>query len=391
MKPSRILVTGASGLLGCRLVERLLMAERVQVRAMAHRPERSSRLARLAVDKVWCDITSADQVRKAITGCDVIVHCAYGAAGYRSNNRKTTVDGTRILAEVAIETGVSRFVHISSVAVYSYSPPANVTEDSSFVPTSDNYCSDKIDAEKVVWRLHEKSELPLIVLRMGNIYGPFSAPWTTRPLSHIRDGKVSLVDGGNHNSNMVFVDNAVEAIIKSIKEDTVIGQAFFITDDPVSWRDLYGAYARWLGGSDVRSISSKELDVLLHPGIGKMTRDFFTDAWSNVLVPTLRYAAFRGATSPHLGRMASAIWKPVPSWLKTRILGDLSGKAIPSPGQVPDSGSGGLPQLGLLEVYAGRATFSNNKAKRILGYGPETGTFRALEITKQWASWARLI
>lgn len=391
MKPSRILVTGASGLLGCRLVERLLVAEKVQVRAMAHRPGRSSRLARLTVDTAWCDITSAEQVRKAVEGCDVVVHCAYGAAGYPSDNRKTTVHGTRILAEVSAEAHIGRFVHISSVAVYSYSPPSNVTEDSSFISSSDNYCSDKIDAEKAVWRLHEKSELPLVVLRMGNIYGPFSEPWTTRPLSLIRDGKVSLVDGGYHNSNMVFVDNAVEAIIKSIKEDTAIGQAFFITDDPVSWRDFYGVYNGWLGRSDLRSISSEELDVMLHPRMGKVTKDLFTDVWSNILVPTIRYAAFRGATSVHLGRMASAIWKPVPSWLKTRILGDPSGKSIPSPAQIQGPDRGGLPQLGLMEVYAGRATFSNEKAKRILGYGPETGTARALEITKRWASWARLI
>jgi nucleoside-diphosphate-sugar epimerase len=49
-----------------------------------------------------------------------------------------------------------------------------------------------------------------------------------------------------------------------------------------------------------------------------------------------------------------------------------------------------LPPLGLLRIYASRTVFANDKAKRVLGYGPQVGFEQAMAVTHQWAQWARL-
>ena len=393
MNVQKILVTGGSGLLGCRLVERLIFGEDVPVRAMAHKPGQASRLARLPVEIVWCDITDSSQVADAVKGCDIIVHCAYGAGGSKVQNKKVTVKGTRILAECAADAGVRRFIHISTVAVYSYSPPASVTEASPFVRSGDPYCDDKIEAEKIIWNIMGKQGLPATILRMGNIYGPFSGPWTVRPLSHIRDGIISVVDGGKHLSNMVFIDNAVEAILLSIRKEEAIGETFFITDDEITWRTLYQHYAEWLGIKSLESISSEEVMTLVNPSFVKRLQLVGSDLLSNVFIPILRYSAFRVAESEFLGPFASGVWQSVPLSIREKLLGNQIEEEQPLPvkGEAISSNGKVLPPLGLLEVYAGRGVFSNAKAKAILGYGPLVSFPDALKVMETWARWARLI
>lgn len=391
MNPKRILVTGASGFLGTRLVERLLFIEKVDFRAMAHNVGRAARLARLPVEIAWCNLLDPKDVDNAVTGCDVIVHCAYGAVGpIAAEKRAVTVDGTRNLLEAAVRHKVKRFVHISTIAVHSYSPPEDIDETYPLVKGSDGYCRDKVDSERIVWKYYKNKSVPIVVLRMGNIFGPFSGPWTLRPLNHIRDGVVSLVEEGSAPSNMVYVDNAVEAILKSIANDSAVGEAFFITDDQVSWATFYGKYADWLGTGSLQSVNRGELEKLLNPTFRELTRALWSEVWGEVVVPITRYSAFRVAGSKLFARMASAIWRPIPLEWRKRILGDPTGKSVPAPVTMEQPASM-LPSLGLLEVYAGKAALRNDKAKRILGFGPEKGLEESMEYTRKWAAWARLI
>jgi len=376
LRPPKILVTGASGFLGCRLVERLLLGERVPVRAMAHRPGRAARLARLPVEVAWADITDSTSVERALEGCAVVVHCAYGTSGNRKSDHQVTVEGTRLLAEAALACGVQRFVHVSTVAVYSYSPPARVDEQTPLMRSGDPYCDDKIEAEEVIWDLIRQRNLPATVLRMGNMYGPFSLIWTVRPLAHIRDGYITLIDEGYHPSNALFVDNAVEAILLAIRKEAAIGEAFFVTDDEISWRTWYGRYAAWLGGASLVSISSQELKTMLHPSLAQRLRLIGQDIRFAIALPIWQQLG----RSQSLGPLVNALRKRIPNNVRVRIKGNQAG-------QNPCL----FPPFGLLQVYAGRAVFSNEKAKRILGYGPLVSFDQAAQITECWARWARLV
>lgn len=379
----RVLVTGASGFLGGRLVERMLKDPRWSVRAMAHRTGKAVRLARHEVEIVWADLLKPAELKAAVAGMDAVVHCAYGTDANAA--RATTVEGTRLLVQAAKEAGVKRFVHVSTIGVYSYSPPPVVAEDSPLVKSGDAYCDAKIEAERIVRELDPTA----VVLRMGNIYGPFSAPWTARPLAHIRAGKVSVVEGGNHVSNLVFVDNAAEAILLALDSERAAGEAFFITDDPCTWRDVYGAYAHWLG-VELRSATRGGIRPRVRPTWGERSAAFAAEIWRGVLVPSVRYTAFRAAVSPKLGPYLSNLWQMVPVSLRYRIVGDPLGRSVPAASAVASGDADPYPAPGLLALYAGGTTFSNEKAKRLLGFGPRVPRAEALERTRLWAEWARL-
>ena len=113
-----MLLTGATGFIGCRVAEILALRDGWQVRAVIHNPANASRLARLPVELIQGDLQDESSLREFVAGCDAVVHCAVGTAwGQRQEIFKVTVDGTRKLAEAALAAGVKRFVHLSTISV----------------------------------------------------------------------------------------------------------------------------------------------------------------------------------------------------------------------------------------------------------------------------------
>jgi hypothetical protein len=93
--PRRVLVTGASGFIGCRVAEALHLGKGWQVRALVHTPSSAARVARLPVEMVQGDLKSRADAARAVGGCDAVVHCAIGTAyGQRRELFAVTVGGT---------------------------------------------------------------------------------------------------------------------------------------------------------------------------------------------------------------------------------------------------------------------------------------------------------
>src|SRR5205823_12855258 len=98
-----ILIIGAGGFIGGRVVEVLQGLLGISVRASGRWWTSAVRIGRLPVDIVLCGIADADQVRRAMDGVGGVVHCAYG-------DTAVCVEGTRTLRQATIEAGVGRVV-----------------------------------------------------------------------------------------------------------------------------------------------------------------------------------------------------------------------------------------------------------------------------------------
>jgi len=251
------LVTGASGFIGGRLAERLATEEGVRVRAMVRHAKKAERLRKLPLEIVQADLLDLESLRGAIDGCDLVFHCAavVRETGDRNEFLGTNVKGTENILNVSRDAGVKRFIHFSSVSVYGMNPPDRADETTPYQPCGNLYCDTKIAGEKAVWAAHQEAGLPVVVIRPANVYGPYSNPWTIRPIKLVNSGQMMLINGGTGLCNYVYIDNLLDATLAATKRDQSVGQVYLITDGiAVTWKKFFGYYAQMAGKPKIRSV-----------------------------------------------------------------------------------------------------------------------------------------
>ncbi len=258
------LVTGGTGFIGGRLVEKLVLEHGCRVRVLVRNFTKAARIASYPVELLPGDITERVTVERAIRGCDVVFHCAYDFTPDLPGQRRANVEGTRNVAELCIEEKVSRLVHLSTVAIYSPATTDELTEDSPWPPSDDPYVLVKREAERLLRNLYEERGLPAVRLQPTIVYGPFSAFWTLHLVRRLRAGIVPLVNGGDGVCNAVYVDDVVDAMILAAVRPDVAGEAFLISaEEPVTWRMFYRALEGAIGVKSTMEMSEAELRALL--------------------------------------------------------------------------------------------------------------------------------
>ena len=171
----RILVTGASGFIGGHVCEALLKRG-AKVRAMVRRSSDVSQLAGLDIEYAFADLSDAEGMNRACRDVDVVVHtaAAVGSFGEWEHFYETGVRGTERLIEAAHQNGATRFVHVSSIAVYGFKQHKGpVNEDAPFElkPQGWNhYVREKVMSEQILWRAHEDKKIQATSIRPCLLY-----------------------------------------------------------------------------------------------------------------------------------------------------------------------------------------------------------------------------
>ncbi|MGZ5251112.1 MAG: NAD-dependent epimerase/dehydratase family protein [Caldimonas sp.] len=164
----RCLITGGSGFLGINLVRSLLSAG-VPVRSLDIAPFDYPERGR--IDAILGDIRDPVAVERAMDDVDIVVHCAAALPlASEAEIVSTDVGGTRLLLEVALRRGVSRFVFISSTAVYGIPDHHPVREDDRLDGVGP-YGSAKIEGERLCRDFRGRG-LCVSILRPKSFVGP---------------------------------------------------------------------------------------------------------------------------------------------------------------------------------------------------------------------------
>jgi nucleoside-diphosphate-sugar epimerase len=246
-----VLVTGATGFLGGRLVPRLLV-DGAPVRVLARSPEKARPLTDAGAELVVGDITDAAALEPALDGVTVVYHLAGRllAPGVPATEyQRTHVEGTkRLLDHCRSSATLERFVHCSTTGVLGATGERPADETAPIRPTN-VYEATKAEAELAV-RDAARDGLPVVIARPGLVYGPgdlhllgFFRSVLRRQFRPIGRRPVWL--------HPIYIDDLIEGLVRCGERGAAVGECFHIAGrDPVRLADLASAIAA-AGGTKV--------------------------------------------------------------------------------------------------------------------------------------------
>lgn len=247
----KIFITGASGLLGSYLIKDVLKKEPVHIIAL-YRSVKSNLLTKEEIEKVeWVqgDILDVDILLQAMEGCTQVYHCA-GLVSFNPSRAgdlmKVNVEGTANMVNAALELGVNKFLHVSSVAAIGRKRNLQTVHEGLKWDDASNpsvYGKSKYLGEMEVWRgigegLQAVIVNPVIILGKGdwndgscatfkNAYHEF--PWYT-------EGVSGFVDAADVSKAMI-----------ELMESQISSERFIISSENLTYREVFNWMADGFG------------------------------------------------------------------------------------------------------------------------------------------------
>jgi nucleoside-diphosphate-sugar epimerase len=274
-------------------------------------------------DIVAGDVAEPGPWQVHAAGSDLVIHTAAIVSLRRERPDevwRANVLGTQHALEAAERAGAQRFVHFSSVSVFGFDFPDGVDERHPVQPTGLPYPDTKIASEQVVLQAQLEGRVDATIVRPGDVYGPRSRAWALLPAQMIRDRKLALPGGGRGIFSPVYIDNLVDGVVLAAAAPEAVGQVFTLSD-----------------------------------GVGIPNRDFFAP-----------YAEL-------VGRRLQTV--PTPVALAAAAVVERAARRRP--------GDNDVNPLALRYMLR-RGTYSNAKARRVLGWEPKVGVEEGLVRTVDW-------
>ena len=250
----RALVTGATGLVGRYIVERLL-TDGWDVRALARSEAADAELRGRGVEPVRGDVRDATSLMRAAAGRDVIFHAAAAvtAHGGWDEYRATNIDGTRNIIGASRESG-ARLLQVSSVAVYGATERYRdgvTTDESSPLPALGErayYARSKRESEALVLDAHARGEIWATAIRPNVIYGRGDRQFVPRVARVLRYGIAVVPGAGQTTLPIVHAANVADAAVRAAGIDAAGGRAYNTANDfPVTLARFLEFAAEGLG------------------------------------------------------------------------------------------------------------------------------------------------
>jgi 2-alkyl-3-oxoalkanoate reductase len=351
----KIAVIGASGFIGTRLCESLILEGRHSIRPLLRGPAGLARLARFRLgDWRVTDALDAAALAKDLEGCDVLVH------GMVGEYDRIPV-AAKAAGEACARLGV-RLVYISSASVHGQNPPPGTDERTRLsVKQPLPYNVAKVRAEQA---LAQVKGVTACVLRPSIVFGPRSQ-WTTGLAQRLRNGTAYLVRGGHGVCNTIYVDNLINAIRIAFDHPRAGEGPFYVGDaEAPTWREFYRPLVEALGYGmeDVHSVEP----------VG----------------PPSRALMDRVRTVRKIG-LARSVARRVPRRVKDVALAAMARFAAGNPPNEFALQRAGPPQADfeISELHLCRTRLPMDRARSVLGYEPivsvEEGLRRSAEFLVQ--------
>jgi len=251
MKSKKVLLTGAGGFIGSHLCE-ALVREGYNVRAFIKYNSQNlwGWLDRSSVKKdievMAGDIRDFDSVNRAIGKSDIVINlAALISIPYSYQNQQAYIDvnikGTMNILQAALERNVKKVIHTSTSEIYGTARYVPIDEKHPRQPQSP-YSATKIGADCIAESFYRSFDLPVVIARPFNTYGPRQSARAIVPtiITQLLSGSNEIKIGDCHpKRDFIYIMDTVKAFIAIVKSDKVIGEDMNIaTQCDISIGDL---------------------------------------------------------------------------------------------------------------------------------------------------------
>ncbi|AOY87140.1 nucleoside-diphosphate sugar epimerase [Marinobacter salinus] len=247
-----IIVTGATGFVGSRLVDRIGRQGVYGLTCAVRRAGSSSYGHEVLVE----GLNSETDWSAALKDQEVVVHAAARAhvmkeeaADLLAEYRKVNVDGTLNLARQAVDAGVKRFVYISSIKVNGEGTIEGVPFNADDLPApQDPYGISKMEAEECLKRLAAEYGMEVVIVRPPLVYGPGVKGNFASMMKLIEKGLPLPLGAVGNKRSLVALDNLIDLIVTCIDHPAAANQIFLAGDgEDLSTTQLLRGVARAMG------------------------------------------------------------------------------------------------------------------------------------------------
>jgi uncharacterized protein YbjT (DUF2867 family) len=226
----KVLVTGATGFVGPRIVHALRAQDR-DVRVLVREPARAGQLASLGAELVAGDMTDRVSLREAVRGCTHVIHLVAILTGRPQDFHRVMTDGTNDLIAAAKEERVERWIQMSALGT------SEQTKD--VVP----YYAAKWAMERAV----VASGLEYVIFRPSFVFGPGGGALQTFIRQVRLSPIVTIIGDGVQRSQPIWRDDVAAYFAKSIDLPQAANRTFELGGpDVVDWNELYRRIAKVL-------------------------------------------------------------------------------------------------------------------------------------------------
>jgi len=238
-------ITGATGFIGKRLINAIDGNIKILSRNLV-----------LDYETVICELGADSIPDDALYNIHTVIHLA-GVAHNRFNNKsqtdlfyKVNIDATIELANLAVKSGVKKFVFISSVKAGGKSFDGGPINEKNQYEPEGLYGKTKRDAEIKLLEISKVSGMSVTIIRPSLVCGPNVKGNLKQMFQGIKSGWFPPLPETNNKRSIIHVDDLVRAILLVAKDNRAIGEIYIATDNiPYSSRNIYNIMCNLAGKS----------------------------------------------------------------------------------------------------------------------------------------------